>query len=192
MPLSVECLHLGRTVDVQEAIRIKTSWRRGQPKPIFLCKECRQVVTPHQSKTGHTPHIEHIKRNPNCSLSNRKRLVKRSLENYQIDDEKAIEGYQVDRKIFAYKRNAGIAELRKKRDEYKCLACGFHLVIGDRHIIEVHHTKPVAKSGEREVHLDELVSLCPTCHRIAHTREDPYSVDEIPINDAWVYPESVS
>jgi hypothetical protein len=67
----------------------------------------------------------------------------------------------------------------KKRDEYRCQSCGFHLQVNGRYIIECHHTRPVAQSGVREVHIDELVSLCPTCHRIAHTKLDPYTVQEL-------------
>ena len=100
-------------------------------------------------------------------------------ERYPLEDRRAFEGYEQDRHVLAYARNADIAEQRKKRDEYRCQSCGFHLQVDGRYIIECHHTRPVAQSGVREVHIDELVSLCPTCHRIAHTKLDPYTVQEL-------------
>ncbi|RVT46821.1 HNH endonuclease [Rubrivivax albus] len=179
MPLSVECSYQGRTISLEEALRLKAAWHRGQPKPAFTCVECGQPVTPHQSRNGHTPHIEHRKRNPSCSLSHRSRDPAARYEYFSPDDERAIEGYKLDRQTFVYGRNAELAEARKRRDGYKCVACGFHLKVGDRYVIECHHTRPLSQTGEREVAIGDLVSLCPTCHRIAHLRSVPYSVAEI-------------
>jgi 5-methylcytosine-specific restriction protein A len=64
------------------------------------------------------------------------------------------------------------------RDDFTCQACGFRLELNGRYVIEVHHVDPLS-SGERESSLGDLVSLCPTCHRIAHLRSLPYSVEEI-------------
>jgi len=179
MPLAVECSYQGTVVSVQDAIAIKESRRRGEPAPVFQCIECGERVTPYQSRKGHTPHIEHRQRNPNCSLSNRHRVRRVEHEHYHIEDPRALEGYELDRHVLVYARNAQIAEQRKQLDRYRCQACGFHLNVNGRYVIECHHTRPVAQSGVREVHIEELVSLCPTCHRIAHTRSEPYSVPEL-------------
>ncbi len=85
----------------------------------------------------------------------------------------------LDRNIASYSRNAQIVAACKRRDDHTCKACGFRLVINGIFVIECHHTKPLAEQGPREVSLDELVCLCPTCHRIAHTRRKPFSVEEI-------------
>lgn len=182
MPLATDCMYQGCLIGLEEAIRIKNAWRRGLERPVFTCKECGNIVTPHQDVNGHTPHIEHRRRNPSCSLSNKQRNSKRpqvKSETYSLDDLRAIEGYGIDREIFQYGRNRKIADERKRLDGYRCSACGFYLRIAGRFVIECHHLNPVASSGLREVRISELVSLCPTCHRIAHTRAEPYSVAEI-------------
>lgn len=184
MPLSTDCVYEGNIIEIAEAIRIKNAWRRGLARPAFTCTECAEPVSPHQSRRGHTPHIEHLARNLACSLSHRKRGAAKSdpaKQTFRIDDPRALEGYAVDRTFLQYARNATIAEERKRIDDYRCAACDFRLEIEGRFVIECHHLKPVAQSGEREVHIDELVSLCPTCHRIAHTRAEPYSVAELKV-----------
>jgi hypothetical protein len=36
----------------------------------FLCPECHRPVNPHlEGEDGQAAHFEHVKRNPNCSLS---------------------------------------------------------------------------------------------------------------------------
>ncbi|MBK8569876.1 MAG: HNH endonuclease [Nitrosomonadales bacterium] len=49
----------------------------------------------------------------------------------------------------------------------------------ESYVIEVHHLEPLSATGERETKIEMLISLCPTCHRIAHLRSTPYSVEEI-------------
>ena len=46
--------------------------------------------------------------------------------------------------------------------------------------IEVHHTRPVSSlEEESENTLDAVTLLCANCHRAAHTRTPPYSVEEL-------------
>jgi hypothetical protein len=98
---------------------------------------------------------------------------------YDFDDPKAIEGYEQDRLITSYGRNRSLVEQCKKRDDFTCQACGFRLEIHGQYIIECHHINPVSQGGLRLSSVDELVCLCPTCHRIAHKRSNPFSVKEI-------------
>ncbi len=95
-----------------------------------------------------------------------------------IDDNLAVEGYKRDRQLYETTRNTTLAELRKEKDGYTCQACGFKLQVSGHFVIECHHTDPISW-GVRETSLNDLVSLCPTCHRIAHTREPIYTVTEI-------------
>jgi len=97
---------------------------------------------------------------------------------FQIDSVRAIEGYKKDQLLYIADRDRALAEERKRKDAYTCQACGFRLKVADRHVIECHHLSPVA-FGVRETLLDDLISLCPTCHRIAHMREPNYSASEI-------------
>lgn len=100
-------------------------------------------------------------------------------EHFDPESDKAHEGYEVDRKILASVRNAAIAAKRRKLDKYTCQACGFKLELHGKFVIDVHHLQPIKTTGETTTTLDKLVSLCPTCHRIAHLRRPPYAPDEI-------------
>lgn len=49
-------------------------------------------------------------------------------------------------------------------------------------VIEVHHLQPLSSLGEPRTYdpATDLVPLCPTCHRVAHTRRPlPWSPDEL-------------
>lgn len=183
MPTATECLYLNEQIDVERALLVKESARgEHQAGPMLRCIECGRAVRPHRSG-GHAPaHFEHLQRNPGCSLSHRLRNAARRNTlrlDYSLDDQKAIEGYEIDRKIMSVARNAGIVGKCKERDNYTCRACGFRLQIDGHFVIECHHTRPLSANGMREVSLKELVCLCPTCHRIAHTRSEPFSVEQI-------------
>ena len=99
-------------------------------------------------------------------------------EVYDIDSREAVEGYARDRKSVDYSRDPSLPKKCKERDDYTCRACDSKICINGQYIIEAHHTNPLP-NGIRTTTLDDLVSLCPNCHRIAHLREHPYSVDEI-------------
>jgi hypothetical protein len=94
------------------------------------------------------------------------------------DPDKAEEGLIKERTYLSKTRNQGLVQKRKEQDDYKCTACDFKLKVNEYHIIDCHHLFPIAM-GERETTIDDLVSLCPTCHRIAHRRNPPFSLDEI-------------
>ncbi len=93
-----------------------------------------------------------------------------------------LEGVAKERSYLAKSRNSNLVSQRKKIDNYTCQACGFFLQIGEhKYIIDVHHINPLGKSSDIVItKLDELVCLCPNCHRIAHTRNvKPLTVLEI-------------
>ena len=50
-----------------------------------------------------------------------------------------------------------------------------------RDIIHVHHLKPLSDIGEtyRVDPIDDLRPVCPNCHIIIHTKNPPYSIDEV-------------
>jgi len=97
---------------------------------------------------------------------------------FDIDSTKAIEGYKKDRVLTVSERDKALVKARKAHDKYTCQACGVHIEIEGKFVIECHHLNPIAL-GERETKIEDLISLCPTCHRIAHMREPMYSVTEI-------------
>ena len=99
---------------------------------------------------------------------------------HSIGSAAAIEGHARDRTILSRTRNSSLATQCKERDNHKCLACVFRLQIDGKFVIECHHLNPLPVTNVTETVLDDLASLCPTCHRIAHMRSPlPYSVASI-------------
>jgi len=96
---------------------------------------------------------------------------------YSIDSEKAIEGYKLDTTLNSNSRDKKIVEKRKELDSYTCQICDYKMSIDGKYIIECHHLNPIAL-GERETSLNDLASLCPTCHRIVHMRKPIYTLSE--------------
>lgn len=95
-------------------------------------------------------------------------------------DTEAEEGYRQDKQASFIKRNRKIIEAAKNRDNFTCQACGFFLVVERRPMIDCHHKVPLGDLIEvRVTRISDLVCLCPTCHRIAHTRPYPLSVRNI-------------
>jgi len=173
---AVKCIYKNEELSIDEAIELRSS---SKERPFFICISCGEPVRAHKAganSVNSAAHFEHHKRNYLCPFSEGKRL---SDDRFAIDDPRAIEGYQKDIKILSSTRNVELAKNRKLKDGYTCQACGFKLKLNERYVIECHHKNPIGLGGTRETKLDELVSLCPTCHRIAHTREKPLDVDEI-------------
>ena len=78
------------------------------------------------------------------------------------------------------RRNKGIVERRKRLDNYRCQVCRFKFSFNNKYIIECHHTIPLADTiNETITTLEDLVCLCPNCHRIAHIGNPPYSVRKL-------------
>ncbi len=109
------------------------------------------------------------------------RLQTRTNKEYSLDELEAIEGYKSDKAYLHTKRNQKIVEDRKKKDDYSCQVCNFKLQVNGKYIIECHHLIPIGGGSRRITNLNDLISLCPTCHRIAHTRIPPYSTEELKV-----------
>lgn len=103
------------------------------------------------------------------------------------DDQAYAEGKVVVRTMKQRQRSRQLvkeakAKFRAEHDGHLfCEACGFDFdkAYGITYI-EAHHTEPIA-SLEDEIHntTDAVVLLCANCHRAAHTRTPPYSIDEL-------------
>lgn len=107
-----------------------------------------------------------------------KALSSSSASIASLDSDSAHEGYIQDRTLLSRKRDQKLVEKRKALDNYECQACGFSLTVESKSIIECHHMFPLS-FGERETKIEDLVCLCPTCHRIAHLRSEPLNLEEI-------------
>lgn len=93
-----------------------------------------------------------------------------------------LEGIAQERRYLLRSRNSRLVDARRAHDDFTCQACNFRLEISDgKFIIEVHHLNPLGELVDATVTtIDDLVCLCPTCHRIAHTRSKlPLEVNEI-------------
>jgi len=76
-------------------------------------------------------------------------------------------------------RNRKVVNERLKKDGYTCQACTFRYENDGKYIIDCHHLTPISE-GITITNINSLVSLCPTCHRIAHLKSPvPYNLDEI-------------
>jgi 5-methylcytosine-specific restriction endonuclease McrA len=97
---------------------------------------------------------------------------------FEIDNTKAIEGYELDKQLNINFRDKNIVQKRKEKDNFTCQVCSYKMKIDGKHIIECHHLYPISL-GTRETSIDDLASLCPTCHRIVHLRQPIYSLAEV-------------
>ena len=83
-------------------------------------------------------------------------------------DKEEITGYRI-------RRSAKLVKATKDRDRHTCRACGFHF---QDQIVHVHHLGRVSEyKRPQETKLEDLITLCPTCHYLAHywlRRSDRY------------------
>lgn len=111
--------------------------------------------------------------------------VRRSLADRlpAVEDEDDIEtvhneGVVRYRMHRSFERDKSLRD-RKLKQERKlngglliCAACGMNpgLQYGERfaEVLECHHLVPLHQGGPRSTSLDDVVLLCPTCHRVAH------------------------
>ncbi len=98
---------------------------------------------------------------------------------FDFEDLEAEEGYRQDKVYLYTTRNRDIVNKRKELDNYTCQFCGFHLEINGKHLIECHHKNPLSEGDVRITNINDLVSLCPTCHRIVHLRKPPFTIEEV-------------
>jgi 5-methylcytosine-specific restriction protein A len=97
---------------------------------------------------------------------------------FDLEDLEAEEGYKQDKVYLYTTRNRDIVNKRKELDNYTCQVCGFHLEIKGKHLIECHHKNPLSEGDVRITNINDLESLCPTCHRIVHLRKPPFTIEE--------------
>lgn len=92
-----------------------------------------------------------------------------NINNYEdtISDEKSfLEGRHKELIMLLRERNQKVVKLVKQRDNYTCQACGFFYF---QKIVEAHHLNPMSyNDDEYEVNVNDLITLCPTCHSLAH------------------------
>lgn len=105
-----------------------------------------------------------------------------------VDDEKEFkEGEKRQTTHKRHERNKKAKERKieifKSQNKGKifCEACKFNFVeTYGTEGIECHHTNPIAQ-GERKTRIEDLLLLCPNCHRIIHKTKNgtPLSLEEL-------------
>lgn len=71
------------------------------------------------------------------------------------------------------RRSSALTQQRLVKDNYCCQHCGIKPDLAplgaDANVAEFHHIYPLKDSNDAvNTQIDDLITLCPTCHRIAH------------------------
>lgn len=112
-----------------------------------------------------------------------------SLESEAEGISEAEEGRILTRVHRIRERKRELVEEKKKRFAIKngrlfCEVCGFDFekVYGEggKGLIECHHIRPVhtLRPGEK-TRLEDLVLICPNCHRLIHSRKPWFTLNEL-------------
>src|SRR5208282_2594983 len=64
MARAIECL-----ITVENALRLRELLKGNSIPKLFICKGCKRPVKPHAEGDLHSAHFEHLKRNLECSYS---------------------------------------------------------------------------------------------------------------------------
>lgn len=95
------------------------------------------------------------------------------------------EGKKVTHACAKYERSRFNRRLCLNHYGYRCVACGLLLAekYGEagRDVIHVHHLTPVSLMEAPAIlnPIKDLVPLCPNCHNVAHSRNPPYTPEEL-------------
>ncbi len=82
------------------------------------------------------------------------------------EDASGLEGSKEETSGFRIRRSAQLVSRAKRRDGHTCRACNFHF---ENQIVQVHHLDPLSEyKHPRRTKLEDLLTLCPTCHYLAH------------------------
>ncbi|MFC0340392.1 HNH endonuclease [Paracoccus niistensis] len=94
---------------------------------------------------------------------------------------KGVEGILREARYLTRSRNRTLVDAARTRDGCRCQACGYLSRVENQYIIEVHHLNPLGTTETAVVtRLEDLVCLCPNCHRSAHARrEAPLTLNEL-------------
>jgi len=104
--------------------------------------------------------------------------LRRNEENYHPEKEPPLvqtyfkEGERYISEITRRKRERVLVRHRLEMDNYKCQHCGFPKFTNSEMslkavLVEIHHINPI-QDGERETKIEDLISLCPNCHKLIH------------------------
>lgn len=93
-----------------------------------------------------------------------------------------LEGIVKEQSYLRRSRDPRLVEARKLRDNFTCQACGFRLEVApNKFVVDVHHLDPIGSVANVVLtSIEDLVCLCPNCHRVAHsTTGSPMPLDQV-------------
>jgi len=115
----------------------------------------------------------------------------RPSETYWVADDEAlsavpiVEGSRLTLKVNAFERSAEARARCLEHYGHRCVVCGFtseraygNSIVG---VIHVHHVRQLADIGKQYVvdPIADLRPVCPNCHAVIHSKDPPFSVDEV-------------
>jgi Rad3-related DNA helicase len=87
-----------------------------------------------------------------------------------------VEGGRRELVLSEAERSTAYRNAALKHYGCKCYSCNW--VPPNSHLIDIHHLDPISE-GERRTKLEDLIPLCPTCHRQAHSQRPPIPIEEL-------------
>lgn len=104
------------------------------------------------------------------SSSNRARQEAFILDEIQreaeYDELSAKEGGKVKSTSYRILRDTKIVNAVKQLENYSCQVCNFSF---KKQIVHVHHLDPISeRTSPRDTKCEDLITLCPNCHYLAH------------------------
>jgi len=94
----------------------------------------------------------------------------------------AFEGKATKAEVDLLFRNRTLVSIKKQLSDCRCEICNFKYqeLYGQpgAGFIIAHHLKPIS-SGPRVNRLEDIALVCANCHSIIHTKNPPYSIDEM-------------
>ena len=117
--------------------------------------------------------------NRNDLLNLLDRSLKRYIEHSNTQKEEIplvekniIEGEEYLVELKKRRRDRELVKIRLVKDGYRCKFCGFSAtelvnIQIDTKVLDVHHIYPL-QDGERETKIEDLLTLCPNCHKLIH------------------------
>ena len=121
------------------------------------------------------------------SAKNRNKLIEGEIKNCD-KSARHREGRMVDRVSLAYERSQRARDACLQHYGCRCAICGmdFGEKFGEEFagVIEVHHLEPLGLlKEEHEIDpIEDLVPLCPNCHKMAHRKPGkPYTLEQLKV-----------
>lgn len=106
-------------------------------------------------------------------------------ESWYVDEKWFVEGNaKLVQHIKKERSRELVKQFKENLEDYSCSICGFSFEetygqLGNG-FIEAHHVKPISTlTKETKMLLDDLIAVCPNCHRMLHKSNPPLSGEKL-------------